>query len=171
MNETYVECLVAQQPKASKKFLKILLIVLTVIVGVFSILFLAGTSFGLIGFIIAVALGVAAYFVSLSVNIEYEYLYCDKEIKIDKILNKTKRKKVATYGVDKMEIFAPIKSYHLDEFKNRQAKELDYSSSVEKQPDHRYVLYYEGQQKLILEPSPEFVKAVYNVAPRKVFTD
>ena len=166
MNETYVECLVKSQTGVLLKFLKYLLYVLTALIGLFSLL----ASF-LLGFIVAIGVGVAAYFVNLYTDIEYEYLYVDKEISIDRIMAKSKRKKVATFDVEKMEIMAPINSYHLDDYKNRQIKADDYSSKVISQPDKRYVFFYEGQKKVIIEPSNEFVKAVYNVAPRKVFTD
>lgn len=166
MNETYVECLVKRETNVAIRFLKYLLYALTAIIGIFSLL----TNF-LLGFIAAIALGVGAYFLNLNTDIEYEYLYVDREISIDRIMARSKRKKVATFDVEKMEILAPINSYHLDDYKNRQIKPTDYSSGVAKQPDRRFVFFYEGQKKVILEPSPEFVKAVYNVAPRKVFTD
>lgn len=166
MNETYVECLVKRETHVVLRFLKYLLYALTVIIGLFSLL----TNF-LLGFIAAIALGVGAYFLNLNTDIEYEYLYVDKEISVDRIMAKSKRKKVATFEVEKMEILAPINSYHLDDYKNREVKPTDYSSGVAGQPDRRYVFFYEGQKKVIIEPSPEFVKAIYNVAPRKVFTD
>ncbi len=162
MTDTYVECLVKQNPKAFKKFLKYLMISLTVLMGIACLL--TGM---LILFAVAVGMGVLAYFVSLNSELEYEYLYCDREITIDKIMSQTKRKRVAKFEVDKMEILAPANSYKLDEFKNRQWKESDYSSGDLQNP-RRYVFYYEGQKKVIIEPSEAFVKAVYNVAPRKV---
>ena len=70
-----------------------------------------------------------------------------------------------------MEILAPINSYHLDNYKNRQAKVIDYSSNEVKQPDTRYVFFYNGQDKIVFEPNEALVKAVKNVAPRKVFND
>lgn len=165
MNETYVECLVSKGVSTGAKFLRILLVMLTVS---FAII-------GLIGFVvallIALVLGFTTWFVYLHTDTEYEYLYLDKEIKVDRILNKSKRKRAAVYEVERMEIFAPVNSYHLDNYKNRQVKVVDYSSGREKQPEARYAFYYEGGQKIILEPSPEFVKAVQNIAPRKVFTD
>lgn len=165
MNETYVECMVKRETKPLLKFFRYLLIALTVIVGL-----LGMASSSVVIFLFAILLGVGAYYMGMSINVEYEYLYVDREISIDKILNQTKRKKVAKYDVEKMEILAPVFSYKLDDYKNRKVKEKDYSSGVEKQPDLRYAFFYEGQEKVILEPSPEFVKAVYNVAPRKVFT-
>ena len=47
----------------------------------------------------------------------------------------------------------------------------DYSIGREEQPDKRYVMYYDGNQKIILSPSEELVKAVRSVSPRKVFLD
>ena len=44
--------------------------------------------------IIAVVAGVGAYFVNLNANLEYEYLYVDKQLTVDKIMARTRRKKV-----------------------------------------------------------------------------
>lgn len=166
MNETYVEWMVKKKTPGYMTFLKMLLIILTVIIGL-----LGMVGFNLVMFIVAVALGVAAYFVSLNSDLEYEYLYVDKELTVDKVMAKSRRKKVASFDMGKMEIMAPVKSYHLDNYKNRQGKAVDYSSGEEQQPDRRYVFYYDGQQKVIFEPNAEMVKAIQFAAPRKVFTD
>lgn len=126
----------------------------------------------IIALIPAILFGVAAYFVYMNTDLEYEYLYLDRELTVDKVMAKSKRKRAAVYSLDKMEIVAPVKSWHLDNFKNRQtSKNVDYSSGEEKQPDKRFVFYYEGNQKVIFEPSEEMVKAMQFVAPRKVFKD
>lgn len=166
MNETYVECMIKRKTPGYMTFLKMLLIILTVILGL-----LAMVGFSLVLFIVAVALGVAAYFVSMNADLEYEYLYVDKELTVDKVMAKSRRKKVASFDMGKLEIMAPVRSYHLDNYKNRQGKAADYSSGEEQQPDHRYVFYYDGQQKVIFEPNAEMVKAIQFAAPRKVFTD
>ena len=168
MSDTYVECLVKAKPSMIGKFFKVFLIVLTVI---FSLAFIVvGT---LLPFIIIapVLTGVGAYFVNMFTDLEYEYLYLDRELVVDKVMAKSKRKRVATYSLDRMEILAPIKSYHLDNFKNRSAKEIDYSIGEELQPDKRFVMYYEGGQKIILSPSEELVKVMRNMAPRTVFAE
>lgn len=165
MSETYVECLVSKGVSTGAKFLRILLVMLTA----------AFAMLGMVGFVIALVvalvLGGVTWFVYMNTDTEYEYLYLDREIKVDKIMNKSKRKKQGTFEIERMEIFAPVNSYRLDNYKNRQVKVLDYSSGKERQPETRYALYYEGGKKLILEPTAEFVRAVQNVAPRKVFTD
>lgn len=164
MSDTYVECLIKQKQSGVGKFFKLLLIMLTV---VFAILMLIIP----LAFIVAVAAGIGAYFVNLFTDLEYEYLYLDKELVVDKVLAKSKRKRVGTYTIDRMEILAPVKSYHLDSFKNRNVKVKDYSIGEELQPDKRYALFYEGGEKLLLSPSEEMVKAIRSVAPRKVFLD
>ena len=166
MSETYIECLVKAKPSMLGKFFKYLLFLLTAMMLVLMFL-----TMNMILFILAIAAGVGAYFVGLYTDLEYEYLYLDKELTIDKVMGKTKRKRVAVYQLERMEIFAPIKSYHLDNFRNRQTKDKDYSIGYEEQPDLRYVMYYEGGERLILSPSPELVKIMKNAAPRKVFSD
>ena len=167
MSETYVEWLVKREPSFGGRLVKTVLIMLAV---VFGLLGFIGVAYG-IPLLVAAAAGLGAYFAHLNTYIEYEYLYLDRELSVDKIKAQTRRKKVATFEVDRIEILAPIKSYHLDNYKNRTAKETDYSIGREEQPDKRYVMYYEGSQKIILSPNEELVKAIRSVSPRKVFLD
>lgn len=169
MSETYVECLVKGKASMLPKLLKIVLILIAAGFGVLGILLGTESGFGL--FVLAIVAGVGAYFVNWYCSVEYEYLYLDREISVDVILAQTRRKRVGTYGLDRMEILAPIKSHHLDSYKNRSVKVKDYSIGEERNPDLRYVMFYEGGSKIILSPTEEFVKEIKNMAPRKVFMD
>lgn len=164
MSETYVECLVARKPSAILSFLKMLLIMLTVVFVVIGVVFIPGL-------LVAIVTGVGAYFATMNANIEYEYLYLDKEISVDKVMAKSKRKKAGTFAIEQMEIFAPLNSHRLDSYKNRDLKTLDYSSGIAAQPERRYMMVWNGNTRIILEPNAEMVKAVQSIAPRKVFTD
>mgnify|MGYP006943518454 CR=1 FL=1 len=164
MGESYVECMVSRKASGLLGALKFLLGAVALIC------FLIGTVFW-VSMILAVVAGAGAYFANMYAKLEYEYLYVDREITVDKILNRSRRKKVEKLEVDRMEIFAPIRSWHLDSMKNRQFKTVDYSSGIAGQPDRRYVMIYNGERKVIFEPSEAFVKALQSVAPRKVFLD
>lgn len=164
MNESYVECLVARKPSGPIRALKAVLIVLAVMGLVLGMVFVPFL-------ILAIAAGIGAYFAGQYANMEFEYLYVDREISVDKILNKTRRKKAEKFEVDRIEIFAPVNSWHMDNFKNREYKVTDYSRGFEDKPDRRYAMIYDGGRKILLEPSEAFVKAVQSVAPRKVFLD
>ena len=84
---------------------------------------------------------------------------------------KTKRKRAATFEIERMEILAPANSHRLDSYKSRSMKEMDLSSGSKKQPDNRLVMIYNGNQRIYFENSTELANVIKNVAPRKVFLD
>lgn len=166
MNESYKELLVKKEQGVGQKALRVGCIIPTVILGFLTFVF------GNIPlFIITVALGVLDYFIYQWTDVEYEYLYLDKEISIDKIMAKTRRKKAATIEVGKIEIMAPVKSYQLDSYKNREVKTVDYSAGKDLPDQKLYVLYYEGNQKYFLNLTEDFAKTIKGIIPRKVFTE
>ena len=63
MSETYVECLVARKPSMLLSFLKMLLIMLTVVFVLIGMVFIPGLA-------VAAVTGVAAYFATMNANIE-----------------------------------------------------------------------------------------------------
>ena len=164
MGETYVECLVARKPSTIMTFLKILLVMMTVVFVLIGLI-------RFVGLIVAAVTGIGAYFAAMNASLEYEYLYVDKEISIDKVMAKSRRKKIGTFSLEQMEIFAPLNSHRLDFYRNSEGKTMDYSSGIAAQPERRYMMVCNGGTRVILEPNEELIKAVQNIAPRKVFTD
>ncbi len=164
MNESYVELLVKRETPLKERILNVIAIALTAAFA--CLFFLTANLLMLIGVIV---FGIAVYFVRMNTNLEYEYLYVDKELSVDKILAKTKRKKVTRVNIDRLEILAPLESYHLADYKNRTGKISDYSSG--KDGANRYMMICDGQNRMIIEPNEELIKSIRNVAPRKVFTD
>lgn len=162
MNETYVECMVARKKSPLAPVLKVVVWAIVVL------LFLIGMA-KFIFFILAIAAGIVAYLFLPQLDIEYEYLYLDREITIDKVIAKQKRKRVRTIELNKMEIFAPYSSHELDSYKSRNVKTADYSSNF---PDAKpYAIVYHDQnseEMILLEPNQEMIKAVKMVYPRKV---
>lgn len=166
MNDSYKELLVKKESGMKEKALRVVSLVPTILLG-----FLTLLTGNIIIFIITVALGVLDYFVFQWTDIEYEYLYLDKEIAIDKIMAKQRRKRQATISVDKIEILAPVKSYQLDSYRNREGKVIDYSAGHDLPEEKQYMMFYEGNQKYLLNLSEDFAKTIKGIAPRKVFLD
>ena len=165
MSDLYVECLVARKPSTILTFFKVLLIMMTAVFVFLGLMFTPGL-------LVAIITGVAAYFTYMNADVEYEYLYLDKEISVDKVMAKSKRKKMGSFSVEQMEIMAPVNSHRLDSYKNRQVKKThDFSSGKASQPEKRYMLFFSGDTKVILEPNEAMIKAIQSVAPRKGFTD
>lgn len=164
MNDSYMEYMVRKKFTAKDRLLRIIMIVLILIF--FSLTPLIPFSF----LIAAILAAVSYFFVFPYTDLEYEYLYCDKQITVDKIMAKSKRKQVAAYDTDKIELLAPLNSYRLKAFEHRTLKEVPLWSL--KEDGHvPYAMIYEGNQKVILDLPAEFVKLVQNVAPRKVYFD
>jgi hypothetical protein len=157
--------MIRKKPNPAMKALRFFVIMMAVI---FILLGMLGAIFMLL---VGAAFAAIAYFVGLNTDIEYEYLYVDRQLSVDKVLNRSRRKKVAEYDLERMEILAPFGSYHLDSLKNRTAEVTDLTSGFIHQPDTRYLMYYDGKQKIIFEPSEEMVKAIHMIAPRKVFKE
>ena len=154
MNDSYKELLVSKEQGVKDKLIRVVSIIPTVLAGLLTLL-----------------TGNILIFIIQWTSIEYEYLYLDKEITIDKIMAKTRRKRVLTIDVNKIEILAPEKSYQLDSYRNRQVKAIDYSAGHDLPDQKLYVMFYEGSQKYLLNLTEDFAKTIKGIIPRKVFTD
>ena len=166
MNDAYMEYMVKKKKTGKDWALRIFFILLCVL-GFATIPFL-----GMLGLVIAVI------FIALTVSVifpmtdlEYEYLYLDKQITVDKIMAQSKRKQVAVYDLERIEIIAPMDSYHLDAYKGRNVTVSEYWSMEKDGEQKPFVIFYEGNQKIVLDLPIEFVKMIQNNAPRKVFLD
>ena len=84
MSESYVEILVKREKSILNSLLRGIGIALTVIA------LLLGLAGNLIILAVGIAFAAGTYFVWLNTDIEYEYLYLDKEITVDKIMAQTK---------------------------------------------------------------------------------
>jgi hypothetical protein len=158
--------MVKRKPNIAMKLLYYILLSFTIVA---VLLFLVSSS--IVVALVAGLLAILTYFASLYTEIEYEYLYVDRQISVDKVLNRSRRKRVAAYDLERMEILAPFNSHRLDSYRQRSVKTSDYSYGKKLEPDLRFAFYYDGKEQVIFEPNEEMVKAISMVAPRKVFKD
>ena len=163
MNDTYVEVMVARKKNPLLGVARYILYGLALVCFILSF----GGAVFLIGTIVFAAI---AYFVLPRLDIEYEYLYIDKEISVDKIMSKEKRKHVYTVDLNKMEIIAPANSHELDSHKARGAKVYDFTSGEEGARVYSIVYAAGGEGTVLVnfEPNEEMLHAIKMVFPRKV---
>ncbi|NLD98311.1 MAG: hypothetical protein GX640_00420 [Fibrobacter sp.] len=164
MSDTYVECMIARKSNPFYVAVKVLLYVLTALC-VFLVI-LGGAAIMLIP---AAILGNLIYFWVPGFDLEFEYLYLDKEISIDKILGRRRRKKVRVIDLNKVDMIAPEFSHELDAYKDRGIKKLDYSSKDPAVTKHIFVYNGEhGTELICMEPNADMLKCIKNVFPRKL---
>lgn len=100
-------------------------------------------------------------------KIEYEYLFINGDLDIDRIINRSKRKTVFSMNVSELEILAPEGHEKLQSYGN--AKVLDFSSN--QAGVERYVLIggRKGERyRVVFEPGEQLVEGFFLMAPRKV---
>ena len=109
---------------------------------------------------------VVFYFWKRLSYIEYEYIYCNGELDIDRIAGMESRKRFISIDVRDMEILAPSGASALQPYQN--LKVYDCSSNT---GAHTYEVVAErkGQKvRVIFEPNKEILDAMRLLAPRKV---
>ena len=127
-------------------------------------------------FLIPAALcAAAANYFWLESAVDFEYVYVDKELRVAKIMQKQRRKELAVYDLTQMEVLAPVGSYHLDGFKNKDLKVIDYSSQGDENKASRYALILSDGTELILDMVGDYSSRILDLirtfSPRKVFRD
>ena len=152
MDQTYLEVLVARKRNMAAAAGKII----GGILAVFSLLLLPGSVF-FAG--TALLSGAAAWLCYLQEWVEFEYSYVCRELTVDKIMARSRRK-------NKVEIGAPEGSYCLDAYRNKNYAVKDYGSRT---GTNTFVLYYEGQQKIILDADEGLVQALHAASPGRIF--
>ena len=166
MSDLYTELLVQRKTPASAKILKVIMIVVTVFAG------LLGFTFMPLALVVFVGMIILCYFKLSSFDLEFEYLYVNGELDVDKIMSKTKRKRVASIEMEKVEMIAPLKSHELDYYRNNKGiKIVDYSSGEEDHDIYAIILNGEkGMQMVYFEPNNIILNDMKRIAPRKVKT-
>ncbi len=160
MNDFYTEQLVKKQTDMKDILIKAILVSATIV----SFLILLMYPTGLLLPILMIGFDV---FMFRRLNVEYEYLFLNGDLDIDKIMNKAKRKKLFNANVSDMELLAPIDAAELNQYKN--VRTLDYSSHTGQAKLYALVLSGKGElRKVIFEPNETIVEGFYMMAPRKV---
>lgn len=161
MSDFYTEQLIKKRTDGKDIMKKTVLIALTVIS------FFAAFLFPLL-MLLPVIMIVVDVFLFRKLDVEYEYIYINGDLDIDKIMHKEKRKHMFSANVKDMEILAPENAFQLKDF--RESKFYDYSSgNPESQNRYILVISRSGEiTKVLFEPKEELIEGVYLLAPRKV---
>lgn len=120
--------------------------------------------------IVTVILIAGNIFLYLELDVEYEYLFVNGEMSIDKIIHKSKRRRICTIAQADMEILAPYGAGELRQY--QRAHKVDYSSGVISDKTYVMVVSVKGKKKkLFLEPNKTMIDAYARLDPRKVVSD
>jgi hypothetical protein len=135
------------------------------------VLCLGGVLFTPVLLVLALIVGVAAYFIFPYLDVEFEYLLVSGEVDVDRVLAKTKRKKAGSFSIKEAEIVAPLHSHRMDYYNgNTRMKVVDYSSGNDEHRRFAVVGRKDNELcKYIIEPDDRMIQAMQQCAPSKVF--
>ena len=164
MSDLYTEEIVKKEKTGKDILIKVLLAAGTLL-SICSLMVL-----GWISLILIAVFGVADYFIIPSLDLEYEYLYVNGEIDIDKIMSRKKRKRMFSGDVSSLELLAPTQSHELDHYRSRSdIKKSDFSSGRSDVKTFTMILKKEqGFEMITFEPGEMILKDMKRMAPRKV---
>ncbi len=162
MSENYVEQIVTCHPPKSAGAVKALLVVLCVLSCVLILIPYIG-AFLIAGIIIFTIFKFRSY------NYEYEYIYMDGELDVDKIIAKSKRKRMNTFDFKRLELMAPVDSQEALRLERGNYKTFDYTSNMPESKVYvAYVMNNNETVRLLFEPEERLVKEINYISPRKV---
>lgn len=165
MKDVYVEWMVSKKRSLSDNVVR----VISVTVSVVGMLLFALTGNVAMLLVTALAFGFT-YFAFTYTDVEYEYIFVSGDFSIDRILSKSKRKRVEKFDAERIEIIAPLNAPRLGGYANKKYREFDYSSGIRTQDSHIFVMYCEGK-KIIFEPNRDLITALKDALPQKVYMD
>lgn len=160
--DTYVEWLVKRKEPAYAWPVRIVMGILCL----FSLLMALAQVWGIL---LLLAAGAATFFIFQTLSIEYEYLYVDGSLSIDKILGKARRKKVIECAKEDLLIAAPADSFVLKDHETQDIKIINCTSGSKEAKAYAFI-YQKGAQriKLLLEPNDKLLQVIRNTSPSKV---
>ena len=162
MNQDYVEWLVKRKDPAYAWPVRILMGILCAAALVMALVVVWGP-------ILLLIAGAATFFVFQMLSVEYEYLYVDGSLSVDKILGKARRKKVLECLKEELLMIAPSDSYVLKDYETSGMKVVNCSSQKPEAKTFTVIYQKNGQHyKVILEPNDKLLQAIRYTTPRKI---
>lgn len=160
MNDFYTEQLLKRRTPVSE-------MALVVVLAVIGIAALAMTPMTIFAPLVAIVFLAVAIFKARNSNQEFEYLYMNGELDIDRIIAKSKRKQVFTGSLNQLELLVKADSHELDAYAGTPLKE--FSSGMHKERECVAVYVKDGQSmRIVFEPNDRILEAFRMQAPRKV---
>ena len=161
MSDFYTEQLVKQKTKAKSTVIMAGMIAVTVL----SFILVVLIPYGIIAPLVLIVVDTQ---VAKRLNLEFEYLYVNGDLDIDKIMAKSRRKRIFSTNVREIEVVAPKGSVEVHQYQNLKAK--DYSSNQEGNSIYEMIVIRNGEKiRVFFEPNKTILDGIKMMAPRKVF--
>lgn len=167
MSETFKEYLIKQKKSSKDNLAQV-----GVIVGAALLILLVFTFLkGFLGTALIVGIVFLTIMIFSSFNKEYEYILTNNELDIDVVYNQSRRKRVMTIDIKKIEVMASIKDERHQSELNKSYKVVNASDNNNDETTYAIMTQNPemGACKVLISPNEHFLVDLYKQAPNKVF--
>ena len=120
-------------------------------------------------FVACAVLAAAAFFGKKKLYVEYEYVFTNGDIDVDKIVEMKKRSRVATFSIKNVEVLALEESHNIKDFANKPTKVLDlYPKTTDRKMYVAMVTGGSERMQIRFVLNEEFLDLCYKYNPRAV---
>lgn len=111
-----------------------------------------------------------AYVLIKSRNLEFEYAVTNGELDIDKIIARSRRKRIFSASCKEFEILAKLKSSHYTQHIQNVSNKIKAVSSMDSPDVYFALLNYNGEKTVVFfEPDERMLNSFKMFIPRKIF--
>jgi hypothetical protein len=119
--------------------------------------------------VILVVVVIGEVFLLRRFNVEYEYVFTNGDFDVDKIINKSKRKRTLSVNVNQFIIMVPVMNKDYAREIESFTKVFDISSGVVNENTYAAIYELSGSRvKLIFEPNQKMFDAIRSYIPRTI---
>jgi hypothetical protein len=142
-----------------RSFVTVILGILSLALAVLALLLSCAT---IVAIPFVVVFGGLWYFLTFKAYKEFEYSYFDGEVRFAKVMNKSRRKRIAVYSMEEVAIIAPAGDRSVYKYENDHGVSVkDYTSHKKEVPYYEMIVNKDGATQLIkFEPDQKYLDAV-----------
>ena len=162
--ENYCEFMISKKKGAKEFFFAVGLYVLALLISLFAL------PFKFIGPLVVVGSFYGAYFLSLNINKEFEYILTDTDLDVDLIIAKRKRKRLLSLEGKDINLVASVNDPRHNHVLNEQyTKTIDTKSYTNTREVYFLTYNKDGKNILYFEPNEKMLNMLKKQMPNKVF--
>ena len=168
MNDVFVEQIVKKRATVKDNLIKSAILFVAVILASVFFMFVPSQFFGGFALLLAVGSLVFAWYLMSGMNLEYEYIFTNGEIDIDKISAKRKRKRVLTVAISSFDDFGKYDAEKIKSHNIKNIVEVCESLSYE----NTYYAVFRGKDGnnhlLVFTPNERFITEIQKYYRKRV---
>lgn len=126
---------------------------------------------GIILFLVCAGIIYVLYNLIVGINLEYEYIFTNGALDVDKIIAARRRKRITSLNARTIEVMASVDSNELNRYINDRSIKKKYACSSVNDDGVYFVIYSDDKNKymLLFNPNDEIKDGFRRLNPQKVF--